>query len=109
MNLLKKEIPNGLVIKVIESRVDMSISRKFKDDILELIKDHPKIVVLDLEETEYFDSSALGALVTLYRTIKGYGGEIRLTHLNSTLTTLMKLSKLDIMFKIFDTIDEAIA
>ena len=108
MILVNKDKPQGIVVTVKESRVDMAISRKFKDELVALLKDKPALMVLDLGETEYFDSSALGTLVSVLREAKSYGGEVRLANLNQTLRTLMKLSKLDAMFKIYDDVDEAL-
>ncbi|MCX7633454.1 MAG: STAS domain-containing protein [Turneriella sp.] len=107
MLIVDKPFENGLILSVKETRIDMSISRKFREQVSKLLEKKPQIVVFDLAETEYLDSSALGALVTILRDVKGYGGEIRLANLNQTLKTLFKLSKLESMFKIFDTVEEA--
>ncbi len=85
----------------------MSISRKFREEVGKVIEKKPAILILDFEMTEYLDSSALGTLVTILRDTKAYGGEVRLVNLNQTLRTLLKLSKLETMFKIYDKLEDA--
>ena len=107
MLVVDKPYEHGVVLTVKEARIDMSISRKFRETVSNLLVKKPPIVIFDLQETDYLDSSALGALVTILRDVRNYGGEIRLANLNQTLRTLFKLSKLESMFKIFDSIDDA--
>lgn len=109
MQIEKEEIKRGFLIRVKEPRIDMSISRAFRDQIEEILKEKPAVTVIDLEEVEYLDSSALGTLVSILKTSKANGGEIRLANLSQSLRSLMKLSKLEAMFKIFDSVDEAVA
>lgn len=97
-----------LILHVQERRIDMVIARKFRDALTSQIKDKPKRIVLDLSESEYFDSSALGALVAFMKDVKSYGGELILCNLSRSLLTLLKLSKLDLLFKITDDLDSVI-
>lgn len=99
---------NTLVIKVEESRVDMVIARKFRELLNAELESHPKHVVLDLANAEYFDSSALGALVAFMKDIKAYGGELVLCNLSRSLLTLLKLSRLDLLFEISDNLEKTI-
>lgn len=107
MELEEKEFAQGIIALIRENRIDMSISRRFLEEVRKIIEKKPGILVLDFEETEYLDSSALGTLVTILRDARAVGSEVRLVNLNQTLRTLLKLSKLDTMFKIFDSLAEA--
>ncbi len=106
--LTTKEYDEGIVVTLQDTRVDMAVSRKFRDELGKVLEAKPQLLVLNLSDTEYFDSSALGTLVSILREAKSYGGQIRLANLNQTLRTLMKLSKLDAMFKIYDSVEEAL-
>jgi anti-sigma B factor antagonist len=96
------------IISVSEIRIDMVVARKFREILSEKIKDKPPKIILNLENVEYFDSSALGAIVAFMKEIKSYDGDLRLCNVNSSILTLLKLSKLDMLFKIFNSIDAAI-
>lgn len=108
MNIVDKPFSQGTILHIHEQRIDMSVSRKFREIIAKFVEKKPEILVFDLIETEYLDSSALGTFVTIMRDVKAYGGEVRLAHLNQTLRTLFKLSKLESMFKIYDKLEDAI-
>ncbi|MCS7206119.1 MAG: STAS domain-containing protein [Leptospiraceae bacterium] len=97
-----------LVIETEEQRLDMVVARKFKDKLSEAIQDKPKKIILNLAKTNYFDSSALGALVSFLKDVKTYNGHLVLCNLSRSLMALLKLSKLDILFEIKDSEQEAI-
>ncbi len=97
-----------MILHVEESRVDMVIARRFRETLSEHLQSKPRRILLDLKETEYFDSSALGALVAFMKDVKGYGGELILCNLSRSMMALMKLSKLDLLFDIADNIDDAV-
>ncbi|KAB2933199.1 MAG: STAS domain-containing protein [Leptonema illini] len=98
---------NILVIQVEEQRVDMVIARRFREMLAEQIKEHPRQIILDLTRASYFDSSALGALVAFLKDIRAYGGHLVLCNLSRSLLALLKLSKLDLLFDIKGSIEEA--
>ncbi|MCS6983856.1 MAG: STAS domain-containing protein [Leptospiraceae bacterium] len=100
-------IPHGVILHIEVPRVDMSISRRFREEIQEILAPKPNVVIMDFEKTDYLDSSALGSLVSILRDVRGYGGDLRLIHLNQTLRMLLKLSKLDALFKIYDKLEDA--
>jgi anti-sigma B factor antagonist len=64
--------------------------------------------LLDCTATGYIDSSGLGALVTIAKRVREAGGQIRLASLNDDLRALFELTKLDTLFAIFPTPDEAL-
>jgi anti-sigma B factor antagonist len=65
--------------------------------------------VLDFSRTGYIDSSGLGALVTIAKQVREHGGELRLSGLNEDLRSLFELTKLDTLFAITDTSEQALA
>ena len=107
-SMIKAEMDgNILILQVQEQRVDMVIARQFRELLSEQIKGSPRQVILDLSLASYFDSSALGALVAFLKDIRGYGGHLVLCNLSRSLLALLKLSKLDLLFDIKGSIDEA--
>ncbi len=104
----KREENDILIIEVTEERLDMVVARKFKDLLSEASSHKPKKVIINLAKTNYFDSSALGALVAYLKEVKSYGGHIIICNLSRSLHALLKLSKLDILFDIKNTMQEAI-
>jgi len=107
--MISPEVRNSaLILHIQEPRVDMVIARKFREGLNSHIKDKPPHIVLNLKDTEYFDSSALGALVAFMKDVKAYGGRLVLCNLSRSLLTLLKLSKLDLLFEIAEDLDKAV-
>jgi anti-sigma B factor antagonist len=82
--------------------------QELKDDVLKLLDSGSRKFLLDFEDTAYIDSSGLGVLVSLSKKIREKGGEMRLAGLNEDLRTLFELTKLDTLFYIADTREEAL-
>ena len=81
---------------------------ELKDKVLKALEAGESKFVLDCLSTEYIDSSGLGVLVSVSKKIREAGGELRLAGLNEDLRMLFELTKLDTLFKICDTSDEAV-
>lgn len=97
-----------LIITTKENRIDMVIAKKFKDKLSEAVSHKPKKVIINLVHTNYFDSSALGALVSFSKEVRNYGGHLVICNLSRSLYALLKLSKLDILFDVKDNLTNAI-
>ena len=63
--------------------------------------------VFNLAEVPYIDSFGLGQLVTVWTSIKMKGGRVTLVQPGKRVRDLLKITKLEIVFPIFD--DEATA
>jgi anti-sigma B factor antagonist len=68
-----------------------------------------RLVVADFSGSPYIDSSGLGALVSLSRRLRDAGGDLRLVGLNDDLRSLFELTRLDQLFPVYATRDDALA
>ena len=71
--------------------------------------DHRKKIVLDFATVEYLSSAALGKLITLDQTVKAAKGDLRLGTIRKDILEVFKITKLDKLFKIFETREKALA
>ena len=96
-----------LVIDV-EGQLIVGNRQELKQKVLEELEGGERKFVVDFANTGYIDSSGLGVLVSLSKKIREQGGELRLASLNEDLRTLFELTKLDTLFKIADSREEAL-
>jgi len=96
-----------LVIDV-EGQLIVGNRQELKQKVLEEHEEGERKLLVDFANTSYIDSSGLGVLVSLSKKIREQGGELRLSNLNEDLRTLFELTKLDTLFKIADSRDEAL-
>ncbi len=100
--------PNGVIIVSVDGQLIVVNRNELKDKVLKALETGESKFVLDFSSTEYIDSSGLGVLVSVSKKIREAGGELRLAGLNEDLRMLFELTKLDTLFKICDTTDEAV-
>ena len=60
------------------------IIRQDADRVIE--NNHIKYVIFDFEQTEFMDSSGIGAIMGRYRIIRLIGGEVWAVHTNARIT-----------------------
>lgn len=64
-------------------------------------------VIVDLANTDYIDSAGLGTLVLLNKEARAAGGCLVLAGLNEHVRDLLRLVRLDEVFTIASTVEEA--
>ncbi len=96
------------VFEVLDNRVDTRSAPFFKTEMLKLVAGGSKFVLLNCKNIESVDSSGLGALTFSKRQIEDIGGEMIICCLQDRVKTLFNIAKLDTVFKIFDSVEEAL-
>jgi anti-sigma B factor antagonist len=93
---------NGIEIIVpLVRRLDASVAGVFKQEILSFIQQGKNNILLDFSHVDFIDSSCLGALVSILKTINGNGdSELALCSLNSNIQHMFKLTRMDRIFTI---------
>ncbi len=99
----------GVVVVGVDGQLIVGNRQELKQKVLDAIDAGSRKFVVDFTRTGYIDSSGLGVLVSLSKKIREQGGELRLAGLNEDLQTLFELTKLDTLFAISDTANEALA
>ena len=100
----------GSVYKVkVEGQLIVGNRQELKSLVQAALDNGERKFLIDFSRTGYIDSSGLGALVSISKKVREQGGELRLSGLNEDLRSLFELTKLDTLFAITDTADQAIA
>jgi len=99
----------GVVVVGVDGQLIVGNRQELKQKVIEALEGGAKQFVIDFTRTGYIDSSGLGVLVSLSKKIREQGGDLRLAGLNEDLQTLFELTKLDTLFSIMKTPEEAVA
>lgn len=102
---LKKIGKNQIVI--IKGELDAYQSIEFKEKLIEAFKDESENVLIDMTGISYIDSAGLGALVSLLKKASERSKELRLFGLKENVNKIFELTRLNRVFRIFDTLEEA--
>ena len=95
------------IIKVRERKLDVSVSPELKGEFILLCRPTLKSLVVDLTDVEFCDSSGLSALLIAERQMRGHGGKVILVGVHKKVMALLKISQLDRVFQIFDSVAKA--
>ena len=96
------------ILRIHEERLDMEVAHDLKLQLLALLKDHHRKILLDLRDVEYADSTGLGAILFGLRQGRNFSAELKLVHLNERVLNLIRIAKLDDVVEAFDNEQEAI-
>ena len=90
--------------------LDEASIQHISQQILALIDERPNPkLLINFERVEHLSSSALGALITLNNKSRQKGGQLRLAAIDPQIHEVFLITKLDQMFRIYDTTEEAVA
>lgn len=101
-----KQLGNFLIVKYMQSRLDAQVANIFKKRFYEYIENDYKQIVLDLSSVDFIDSSGLGAIVSCLKHM-GEEGSISICGLRKEIQTMFSLTRMDRVFTIHDSVDEA--
>ncbi len=87
---------NELTI-IVQGRLDFSSLQVFRN-AYEKVVPKPKAYVIDLKESDYLDSSALGMLLALRDYAGGDEANIRIVDSNPDVKKILVITKLDELF-----------
>src|ERR1700688_1977704 len=75
--------------------------------VRELLEEKRTLILLNLADVDYIDSSGIGELVSAYTGVKNRGGALKLLHLTKKVHDLLQLTKLFTVFDVYS--DESTA
>jgi anti-sigma B factor antagonist len=84
-------------------------SVQLRDAIRDLLAKGSKLILLNLADVNYIDSSGIGELVSAYTTVRNQGGELKLLNLTKKVHDLLQITKLYTVFDVKDDEASAIA
>lgn len=109
MELVTKKVGDILVIGLAEpGDLEAQNVEAFRGATASLIQDVPG-VLLDMTNVTFLDSSGLGALVAIWRTLSSRRGKIKLSGVRPMVRTVFDMTRMDRIFEMYDTEQEALA
>ncbi|MEP1961659.1 STAS domain-containing protein [Tateyamaria sp.] len=107
MELRSRSEDNLQVVSVLDNRIDAAVAIEFKDAMRASTDEGNDIVILDLSEVHFIDSSGLGAIVAAMKHM-GKSRKLALAGLTPTVEKVFRLTRMDSVFSVFPTLDGAL-
>jgi anti-sigma B factor antagonist len=87
--------------------VDMHSSPDLRKELLKQIKEKIGCLIVNFENVSYIDSSGIATFVEGLKSMKTYGGRLKLAGMPDEIMEIFKFSRLDSIFEIYTNIDDA--
>jgi len=100
--------PDALLVKV-TGEVDSTTSERFREELVALVSEDVRHLILDFGDVTYINSSGLGALVAAYKRARSVDGSLILCRVRGTIAAVMSLIRLDKMIDTHDSLEAALA
>lgn len=107
LEFARKEATEGFVVLSLIGDLDMWTLPRAKDQIQALLEEGKVKIVLDLERTNYIDSSGLGFFIGTLKKLRDAGGELILINLNAYIYGIFQLIQLQHIIRTYDSLEEA--
>ena len=93
----------------IRGEIDVATAPELRDRLLAVAQTGNEIVVVDLSEVTFLDSTALGVLVSGLKRFRSGGGDLRLVVTGRSVAKVLEITGLAEVFPIFETAQAAVA
>lgn len=104
-----KEIDGIGIFSLDEERFDSQIAGLIKGELsIYLNTTETNKLIFDLSKVEYCDSSGLSSILLAFRILQSRGGSIMIASPQKSVRTLIKISQLDKILPISETVEEAV-
>jgi len=100
-------LQDGIGIIKIIGRLLSTNAKEFKEYFTDIVQE-TRYVVLDLSELEYIDSLGLGSIISFYKLLTEADGDICIANLQAKPKTLFQITKVHLIFNVYDNLQEAI-
>jgi anti-sigma B factor antagonist len=103
------QLSGDVYVISLSGEVDLYTAPEFKQQLLEVIGNGGKEVVVDFTDTTFIDSTTLGVLVGGVKRLRPNGGRLSLVCSDRNITKIFEITGLNKVFDIYESRDEAIA
>ena len=103
------QVGDATFVIALAGEVDLYTAPEFKQQLLEVIGQGGKDVVVDFTDTTFIDSTTLGVLVGGVKRLRTNEGQLSLVCSDRNITKIFEITGLDRVFTIYPTREEAVS
>ncbi|HUZ99256.1 MAG TPA: STAS domain-containing protein [Gaiellaceae bacterium] len=104
-----EQLSDDTYVISLAGEVDLYTAPEFKQQLLEVIGQGGKEVIVDFSGTTFIDSTTLGVLVGGVKRLRSNDGQLSLVCSDRNITKIFEITGLDRVFTIYSTRNEAVS
>lgn len=104
---LETAVYEGYAVVTVLGEIDLATAPRLRDCLTLLAADGHGRVILDLNQTEFLDSTGLGAIVTGLKRIRAQGGDMRIVCTSPRVCKAFEITSLNRVLPLYATVDDA--
>lgn len=109
LTIANREVRGVTVVDLGGRLVQGEESRALRERVKELLAEKRTLLVLNLRDVNFIDSSGAGALVACFTSARAVGGELRLANANRYFREFLEMTRLLNLMDVFNSEEEAVA
>jgi anti-sigma B factor antagonist len=98
----------GIPVLAVRGEIDVASAPEFHASLSDLIGQGPEVIMVDLSEVSFIDSTGLGVLVGAEKEMRQAGQDLRLVVTQPQITRLLELTGLDEVFTVVASTDDSV-
>ena len=91
---------NGKMVAVVSGRLDTPVAVKAQQEILPLLENADKEIILDCQKVEYISSSGLRLFLTIRKEASSKGGKVIIEHISDEIKKVFMMTGFSNLFEI---------
>lgn len=103
-----KSIESNTILKLFGHLVEKSQATDFLAAVHQEIENGNKNIVLDLTDLKYLNSTGINVFVNILTKVRKQDGELILYGVNKKINDLLIITKINSLFKVFNSEEEAV-
>jgi anti-sigma B factor antagonist len=103
-----EQLSDDTYVISLAGEVDLYTAPELKQQLLEVIAEDGRHVVVDFSETSFIDSTTLGVLVGGVKRLRSVDGELSVVCTDPNIGKIFEITGLDRVFEIYDSRDAAV-
>ena len=104
-----EQVADDAFVISLTGEVDLYTAPEFKQQLLEVIGQGAREVIVDFSGTTFIDSTTLGVLVGGVKRLRTNDGQLSLVCSDRNITKIFEITGLDRVFTIYATREEAVS
>ena len=107
MEFYYHDVDGDVLILAADGGINADNSSQFVDDLEKVVRAGVTKLIVDCSKIHYISSSGLGTLIRLHKRMCEGGGDVRLAAVDSTVVRILEITRLNSVFHLYTTVDEA--